>query len=266
MNHKSENPSHVQSVTRALTLLDILAKKNREMSLTEVAEASGWAKSTVHGLLSTLRDYHMADQSPDSGNYHLGIRLFEYGNQIARSWSIRSVSLPAMELLNQELGEMVQLATGDNGDVLYIEKLESTHLLRIVSEIGARLPMHCSSLGKVLLAYKMPSEVKWILSKKGMARWTTHTITDMHTLEKELETIRAQGYSTDDGEIMEGLRCIAAPIFDKDGRVRYAMSVSGIAGSFRGERTDHIVKSLLRAADTISRAMGYFSSGESPTD
>ena len=255
MSKADENHSHVKSVGRALTLLEIFAGQNRELSLTEVSKLSGWPKSTVYGLLSTLRDYHMIDQSPESGHYYLGIRLFELGNLVARSWSIRTIALPAMQQLNQQCGEMVQLAAEDNGDVLYIEKLDSTRLLRIVSEIGARLPMHCSGLGKVLLAHKTASEVKWILSQKGLKRWTSKTITDPGILERELAEIRSQGYGVDDGEIMEGLRCVAVPIFDKDRKVRYAISVSGIAENMRGEHFDQILQGLLHTAETISLAL-----------
>jgi Transcriptional regulator len=257
MKGKEDSSSHVKSVERALLLIDILTTKLDGMSLTEISRAAQWPKSTVHGLLATLRDYHMVDQSPENGHYRLGVRLFELGNLVARSWDIRSVALPAMRQMNKELGEMIQLATEDSGDVLYIEKLDSTHLLRIVSEIGARLPMHCSGLGKVMLAYKTPAEVKWIISQKGMRRLTSRTITDPALLEKELVKIRRQGYAVDDGEIMESLRCVAAPIFDKEGKVKYAISVSGIADSMQGKYLNKVLDTLLHTAEIISYGMGY---------
>ena len=257
VNQKNDATSHVKSVERALRLIDILAENEGEMSLTEIAKTVGWPKSTVHGLLATLRDYHVVDQSPDNGYYRLGVKLFELGNLVARRWDIRSVALPAMRQMNNQLGEMVQLATEDKGDVLYIEKLDSKHLLRIVSEIGARLPMHCSGLGKVLLAYKTPAELRWIISQKGLRRLTSRTITDYELLEKELTKIREQGYAIDDGEIMESLRCVAAPIFDKDGKVRYAISVSGIAENMQGKHFNEVLEALLKTAEVISYEMGY---------
>ena len=257
MKENDHASSHVKSVKRALLLLDILAQGQGEMPLTEIAKAAQWPKSTVHGLLSTLRDSHMVDQSPETGCYRLGVRLFELGNLVGRSWDIREIALPAMRQMNRQLGEMMQLATEDNGDVLYIEKLDSTHLLRIVSETGARLPMHCSGLGKVLLAHKTPAEVKWILSQKGLPRLTSRTITQPALLEKELAKIRGQGYAVDDGEIMESLRCVAAPIYDKDGKVRYAVSVSGIADMLQGEYLARVLDTLLHTAEVISHGMGY---------
>lgn len=256
-DNRERNPSHVQSVARSLMLLDLLAQENREMSLTEIAKAMNWPKTTVHGLITTLRDYNYVDQSPTSGRYHLGVRLFELGNLVARSWDIRVMAKPAMQALNSQLGEMVQLATEDKGEVLYLEKVDSSHMLRIVSEIGARLPMHCSGLGKVLLAYKKPSEVKWIISKHGLHPMTAHTITDRELLEKELIKVRKQGYAIDDREVMDSLRCVAAPIFDRDGNVKYAISVSGLASNLQGERFDMARDELIRTADSISYMMGY---------
>lgn len=256
-NKKSPVQTHVNSVGRALYLLDLLADNGRELSLTELAKAAGWPKSTVHGLVATLRDYGYIDQSPETGRYRLGVRLFELGSAVAQGWDIREMALPAMRALNECVGEMVQLATEDKGEVLYIEKLDSTHMLRIVSQIGARLPMHCSGLGKVLLAHKRPSEVKWILSTKGMPSLTARTITDREVLEQELAKIRKQGYAIDDREIMEGLCCVAAPIYGRDGSVRYAISVSGLSASMCGGHMKTIISELLGAAKSISYAMGY---------
>lgn len=257
VNHEKGITSHVQSVARSLMLLELLARENREMSLTEIANEMTWPKTTVHGLITTLRDYHYADQSPASGRYRLGVRLFELGNIVARSWDVRTVAKPAMQNLNNQLGEMIQLATEDNGEVLYLEKLDSTHMMRIVSEIGARLPMHCTGLGKVLLAYKTPSEVRWIVSKHGMRPMTARTITNLEALEEELLKVKKQGYAIDDREVMDGLRCVAAPIYDRNGDVRFAISVSGFANSLQDERLDIIRAALIRTADGISYAMGY---------
>ena len=259
MNEKTgeRSASHVQSVERALMLLDFLAREDREMGLTEIAKAMRWPKTTVYGLIATLRHHYYVDQSPVTGRYRLGVKLFELGNAVARGWDVRSIARPAMQNLNAKLGEMVQLAIESGGEVLYIEKLDSTHMMRIVSEIGVRLPMHCTGLGKVLLAYKKPSEVKWILSKHGMRMMTANTITDRDAFEQELIKIRRQGYAIDDREIMDSLRCIAAPIFDREGNVEYAVSVSGLAGNLQGERFDTVRDELIRAADNISHSMGY---------
>jgi DNA-binding IclR family transcriptional regulator len=251
------NPSHVQSVARALQVLDLLADENKEMSLTEISNKMNWPKSTIHGILTTLRDYRLVDQSAANGRYRLGVRLFEYGQKVANSWDIRSVAMPVMRELNRVYGEMVQLATEDSGEVLYIEKLDSTRIIRIVSEVGVRLPMHCSGLGKVLLAYKSPGEVKQILTKNGMTRLARSTITDMPRMKAELEMVRKQGYAVDNCETMDGLRCVAAPIRDRGGEVAYALSISGLAEMLSGEYFEKLCASVVKAADEISQLMGY---------
>jgi DNA-binding IclR family transcriptional regulator len=254
---ESEKNSHVQSVERALRLLELLADDGGEMSLTEVAGRLGWPKSTVHGILATLRDYRFVDQSAQNGRYRLGIRLFEFGHKVARNWEIREIGLPVIKKLNEQFGEMVQMAIEDNGEVLYIEKIDSTHIIRIVSDIGIRLPMHCSALGKILLAYLTPAEARRILVKSGMRRMTRNTITDPARMAEELAIIRKQGYAVDNQEIMEGLRCVAAPVRDKQGAVGYAISVSALAERMSGDYFEEVKQGVIESAAEISRLMGY---------
>jgi DNA-binding IclR family transcriptional regulator len=251
-----KKPSHIQSVERAMILLGIMAESSQDMPLTEISVKSGWAKSTVHGLLSTLRDYRFVEQSPETGRYRLGARLFELGNSVARSWDVRVTAKPFLARLSKSLGETVHLAAESDGEVLYLDKVESNQFVRIVSEIGGRLPMHCSGLGKVLLAYKTDAEVKRIADKNGLAPMTARTITSLAELLTELEKVRSQGYAMDDGEIMDNLRCVAAPIFDCDGQARYALSASGLYQNMHGEPLDKAIKLVQQTAETISLAMG----------
>ncbi|MCL2496575.1 MAG: IclR family transcriptional regulator, partial [Clostridiales bacterium] len=257
MINAEKNASHVQSVVRAIQLLQVLADESRELSLTEIADKLGWPKSTAHGILATLLDYRFVDQSPTNGRYRLGIRLFEFGHKVAQNWDIRQIALPVMHKLNSRFGEMVQLATEDSGEVLYIEKVDSTHIIRTVSETGARLPMHCSALGKALLAYRNPAEVKRILNKSGMRRMTGNTITDTASMDIELAKIRKQGYAIDNRETLEGLSCVAAPIRDKCGDIRYAISVCCLAEQLKGAYWEQIKKAVLESAHEISYLMGY---------
>ncbi len=255
-NRSTQKASKIQSVERALILLEILAKENSAMSLTTLSERISLPKSTVHGLLSTLRDYHYVEQLPENGHYRLGIRLFELGNQVSRSWSILDAAHPVMLRLCKELGETVQLGTEDDGEILYLEKLAPNSVVSIMSEVGIRLPMHCSGLGKVLLAQKTPGQLKQYISRKGLTALTKRTITTPQRLEKELEKVRQEGYATDIGEITEGLRCVAAPIWDGSGKVRYAISVSGPILSISDQRMDYIIREVKQAAKEISYSMG----------
>jgi len=247
-----ETTAHVKSIERAFLLVDALAEEPREHSLTELSKKLGWPKSTVHGVLSTLVQYRYAEQSEETGRYRLGIRFFELGNKVGKMWDIRSIAIPYMQKLNAELGEMVQLGTEDRGEMLYLEKLDSTHLIRIVSEIGGRLPIHCTGLGKAMLAYMPPLKVKKIIREHGLTSYTANTITHPAALERELQSIREKGYAIDDGEIMLGLRCVAAPIFDGKGQVKYALSISGMQGNLEGAKLERIKNHVVKAAAAIS--------------
>lgn len=248
--------SHIKSVERAIMLLETLAQDGSGMSLSQISQKLGWPKSTVHGLLTTLRDFCYVDQSLEDSTYRLGTRLFELGNQVARSWVIKEAARPVMLRLVREFGETVQLGTEDDGEILYLDKLVANSVVSIMSEVGLRLPMHCSGLGKVLLAQKSPTQIKRIIARKGLPAMTKRTITTQAKLEKELAQVRENGYAIDDGEIMDGLRCVAVPIWDGTGKVRYALSISGLARNMYGDRLEHIIDSLRQAAGEISYAMG----------
>lgn len=256
MNNK-HTKSHVQSLAKALQIIDFMGAHKKPVSLKEISEQMGWPKSTIHGLLATLRDYNFVSQSAVDGKYILGIRLFELGNALMASWDISRAAHPLMVQLNSRFGETVHLATEEKGEVLYLEKIDSNHLLRIVSQVGARLPMHCTGVGKVLLAYRTPKEIRQIIQAHPLESYTSKTITNPLTLEKELERIRERGFAYDEGEIMDSLRCVAAPIFSSDGSVSYSLSVSGLDSNIGNERLETITKALLNACAIISKEMGY---------
>lgn len=249
--------SQIKSVAKALKIIDILAEAKGELSLGEIANKLGLAKSTVHGLLSTLRDFGYVEQSNFTGKYKLGLRLFELGNVVAHGWDVRTVAAPYIQRLVDELGETVHLVVLDKGEVLYIDKRECRHSLRIVSQVGMRLPAHCTGVGKVLLASLSPEEVRRIVATKGLPRFTKNTITDLETLEKELAKVRAQGYAIDNEEIMDSLRCVAAPIRDHTGKVCAAISVSGPVARLEGEKLTLAIKQVTQTAAEISAELGY---------
>lgn len=249
--------THVRSVAKALMVLNVLAGHQREMSLGNIAKEMQLAKSTAYGLLATLRDFGYIEQSPLDGKYRLGVRLFEVGNAVANSWDVRQVGAPFIQTLVDVLGETVHLVILDKGEVLYIDKRESTKSLRIVSQVGTRLPAHCTGVGKVFLANLPIGEVKRIIASKGLSRYTKNTITDFRQLEDELNLIRQQGYALDNEEIMESLRCVAVPLRDHIGKVCAAISVSGPLSRFVGEQLETIVNLIVRIGQELSASLGY---------
>ena len=252
-----ESESKIQSVARALTIVDTLAEVRGELALNEIATRLSLPKSTVHGLVSTLKDFGYIEQSTFTGKYRLGIRFFEIGHVVAQGWEVRKVAAPYIQKLLELLFETVHLAVLDKLEVLYIDKRESGESLRIVSQVGMRLPAHCTGVGKVLMAHLSPEERTELINKKGLPRFTKNTLTDVESLEDELTRIRMQGFAIDNEEIMDSLRCVAAPIRDQTGKVISAISLSGPVSRLRGERFEHAIRSVTETAEEISAGLGY---------
>ena len=249
--------SKIQSVARAFTIVDILAEAQDGLALNEIASRMSLPKSTVHGLISTLKDFSYVEQSVFTGKYKLGVRFFEVGNIVAQGWEVRTVAAPYISQLLEELGETVHLVVLDKMEVLYIDKRESRHSLRIVSQIGTRLPAHCTGVGKVLMAHLTPEQRAELISKKGLPRLTRNTLTDPEPLKEELAQVKRQGYAIDNEEIMDSLRCVAAPIRDQSGNVISAISLSGPVGRLNGKSLEKAIKRVKETAEEISARLGY---------
>ncbi|SHF54867.1 transcriptional regulator, IclR family [Desulforamulus putei DSM 12395] len=247
----------IRSIAKALMVIEYLASCQTEVPLSNISSKLKMSKSTVHGILSTLKQYGYIEQSSFTGNYKLGIRFFELGRIVASTWDVRAVSGPYIQKLLERTGETVHLVVLDKGEVLYIDKRESNQSLRIVSEIGSRLPAHCTGVGKVLLAYLPKLEMQRIITTKGLPQYTKNTITDPLKLEEELKAIRERGYAYDIEEIMENLSCIAAPIFDYSGKAIAAISISGPSTRFTAVRLEEIKPILIETAAEISTSLGY---------
>ncbi len=256
-NFLQNGPNQIRSVAKALMILDLLTENPHGLSLSAISRKLNMAKSTTHGILSTMRDFGYIEQSPFNGYYKLGMRLFEAGNVIANNMDVRRIAIPYIQKLVDEVHETVHLAVLDKGEVLYIDKQECIRSFRIISQVGSRLPAHCTGVGKALLAYLPAEEVKRIIATKGLQRYTKHTITDPVKLEAELESIRKQGYALDNQEIMESLQCVAAPIRNYDGKVCAAISVSGVSSRIKGEMLQTIIGLVLDTAGAISSELGY---------
>jgi DNA-binding IclR family transcriptional regulator len=249
--------SKIQSIARALTIIDTLAEARGELALNEIARRLGLAKSTTYGLISTLKDFGYVEQSAFNCKYKLGLRLFEVGSVVAESWEIRSVASPFIQRLLEEVGETVHLGILDKYEVLYIDKRETTGALRIVSQVGMRLPAHCTGIGKVLLAYLSPEARLEVIRVKGLPRYTRNTLTDPKVVEAELAKVRQQGYAIDNEEIMDSLRCIAAPIRNQVGQVVSAISIAGPVSRLRNEQFKKAIRRVIQTAAVISANLGY---------
>ncbi|MDR2487646.1 MAG: IclR family transcriptional regulator [Clostridiales Family XIII bacterium] len=257
METRSASGGGIKVVIKAAAIIDLLADSEHALSLTEIATQLGIARSTLHGILATLVSVGYLTKETDTGNYRLGLHLFEIGNKISRKLDERKIAKPYMEQLSERTGETVHLAVLEDGEVLYINKQESNSSIRIITESGIKLPAHCTGVGKALLSGLCDERIKEIAKKKGLAKYTETTITGISRLLKDIERIRAQGFAADDQEFMVGLRCVAIPIRNIGGEVVCAISISGPVSRMSGELFEMKKRHLMKAARSISKKLGY---------
>ncbi len=244
MEESNSGPYKVQVLDRAVAILELLSGSSSEMSLGELTDATGLHKSTVHRLLQVLETHHLVSKSVLHGRYRLGMKLFELGSRAVANLDLRDRFRSRLEWLVLRTAETVHLCVMDDDEMLYIDKLEPERSLRISSTIGKRVGVHCSAVGKAMLACLPEQNVREILRRRGMARRTPHTIVDANRLIAELECVRLRGYALDQEETMEGLCCVGAPIFDELGRAVAAISISGPAFRFTAQKIETLAETL----------------------
>ena len=251
-----DGKKNIKSIVKMSKIIDVIAFEQSALSLSELSQRLGIAKSTLHGLLSTLVNIRYLEQEQDTGRYKLGVQLFELGSQIANTWSEKTIAKSYMKKLVEETGETVHLGMLSNGEVLYVDKQEANSSIRIDTAPGAKLPLHCTGVGKVLLAYSDESEIEKILSSK-LNKYTDQTIDNAVALRKQLVEIRKVGYSFDNQEFVDGLRCVAAPIFDYQKKVIFALSISGPLSRMKQTEIMKYRDLLVNATKEISQKLGY---------
>ena len=250
------NQNTVHSLLKAIDLLDILASEEGGLKLGVIAERSGYPKSTVHALLSTMRDRGLVSQQED-GCYSLGIRLFEYGAAVSRGFDIGRAARPYLEKLASLTGANAVISMIDSRGVVAFDYAASSTGIQIVPEIGVRLPLHAVSQGKLMLSTLPDSRAVRLAEQRGLTPFTPHTIADSAALLRQLAEIRAVGYAVEDGEYKIGLRSLSAPVFVSGGEVRYALTTIGF---FRRVNTDDFtaaVRHTTQQAARLSAALGY---------
>jgi len=253
--------STVQSIERALDILELLAKEGQPMRLTDLSLKLGQHKSTVHRLLATLERRQYVEQHRDTGRYGLGLRVFELGARVFNKMELRVEVNPFLRELVDRTSETAHLVIRDGWEAVYIDKVESPHSIRMYSEIGKRTPLYCTSMGKVLLAGMSDDEIERFLREVKLVRYTPNTITDPNELRRHLHQVRINGYAIDDAEHEENVRCIGAPIRDYMGRVIGAVSLAGPSMRITRERMGELAKVLKEVTARISARFGYDEEG-----
>ncbi|WP_342615449.1 IclR family transcriptional regulator [Peribacillus frigoritolerans] len=246
----------IQSVDRALRILDLFDEHTAELKITDISNQLGLHKSTVHSLLKTLLIHGYISQNPENGKYGLGMKLYERGNYVIQSLDVRELSKKFLMDLSVKTGQTAHLVILDGKEGVYIDKVEGPMAVILYSKIGKRIPLHSSAVGKALIAFKDQEEIKKILNGYVYFKQTESTISGESEFLRELQQVQSQGYAVDNQENEPGVRCIAAPIRNHENKVVAAISLSTLIARIDEAQLDIFIEQLKQAAFQLSEQMG----------
>lgn len=248
------------SLDKALTLLNFFNSDRRVIGLSELSRLSDMPKATVYRMISTLQAHGFIAKVSVMGKdnqYRLGLRFLEFGKMVSEDLEIRSVALPYMEKLRDNLNEAVQLIIRDGDEAVYIEKLECTQYIRLYTRTGRRAPLFGGACPRAILTFLPDDEIERILASVPLVKVAYGTITDKAKLEQMIKEDRERGYTVSYSELEPGTAAIGAPIFDYTGSVVASISVAGPEGRFTEKENPVIIEELLKTTGEISKALGY---------
>ncbi|HEY4048142.1 MAG TPA: IclR family transcriptional regulator [Acidobacteriaceae bacterium] len=251
---KTGGPYQLQSLDRAVAVLEVLGERDTPLSLAEVCHHMSLHKSTAHRLLMVLERSALIERTPEN-RFRLGLKLYELGNRAVEQVDLRARVHPYFRRLAAQVGETVHLSVLQKTSVVYLDKVEPNRRVCMTSKTGSSNPVYCTSMGKAMLAFQPPEVTDQIISKIRFVRFTHKTLVSKEALLKALETVRRRGYAIDDQEIELGVRCVGAPIFDEKQRAIAAVSVSGPASRITPQSVPEIVEHLLRCCREISSSL-----------
>jgi IclR family transcriptional regulator, acetate operon repressor len=255
-NPRASRGDTVQSLTRALGLLNVLARHDQGLGLSDAAKETGLAVSTAHRLLSTLSHENFVCFDPERGVWMIGVQAFIVGSAFLRARELAGVARPIMRQLMEDSGETVNLAVEEGGEAIYVAQIECRKTMRAIARPGGRAAIHCSGVGKALLAAMSDDEVERIIAARGLAAATADTITTPAALRAELAAVRKRGFAIDHEENAIGLRCVAATVFDEHGKPIAAISISGPRARISDDLLMPLGEAVREAARQITAGLG----------
>ncbi|MCD6355943.1 MAG: IclR family transcriptional regulator [Anaerolineaceae bacterium] len=247
----------IQSVLRTFKVIKVLSENYEGISLTQLSQQVNLHKSTVSRILRTLKSENLVRQEIESSKYSLGTGFLEISLKYLGGVDLRKISFPYMQKLQEILGETINLAILDYDEIIYIERVVSHQALRHSMKIGDRVPARYTSLGKSMLAFSDQDSVKKMLKEKKLTKNTPYTKTDINALMKEFEEIRHTKIAFDNREHQKNIRCLGSPIFNADGKVVGAISMSGPAVRITDEKISEYGKVIMQTAEEISHELGW---------
>ncbi len=253
MRKKDGHTPTIQVLERTFALLDVLASHHEPLALKDISERTGLHPSTAHRILNDLAAGRFVDR-PEPGSYRLGMRLLELGNLVKVRLDVREAALVPMRELHRITHQPVNLSVRQGDEIVYIERTYSERSgMQVVRAVGGRAPLHLTSVGKLFLAHDDAQRVRSYATRTGLAGHTRNSLTDLASLERELDKVRQQKVARDDEELELGVRCMAAGIYDDQGKLVAGLSVSAPADRLEEAWLER-VKST---AAQISQSLGY---------
>lgn len=246
---RSPDRSQLSSVGNAARVLKAFTSRRREYGVSELARELDLSTSSVHRILATLRTEHLVEQDVDTGRYRLGLAIYDLAAAVTAGFDLSHAILQPMAVLRNQTGETVHVAVLDGREVVYVERLDSPHTLRMFLDVGRRNWAHCTGTGKVLLAALPIVDLDRLLDGWNLEAVTEHTITDREALRTQLEDVREDGYAVNLGESEQGVVSVSAPIRDRSGQVVASMSVAG-----PDTRMDQDLTAITHAVTTAAAA------------
>lgn len=253
--------NHVQTIERVSLILDMVGQNPQGISLGDIAAGLNLPKGTVHRILSSLSHYGFVRQNGKARNYFLGLKLMDLGTRLANQLDLRRTAEPILRALSDKTRETVHLVLLDNGEIVYIDKIENhqgSSGLKMASRLGARNPAHCCAVGKALLSRHSEEALDEFIRQHGLAPRTANTIVDVTRFKEHIRQVGLQGYAVDDEENERGIRCVAAPVLNEKGIPVAAVSISGPSVRITKRLIQDVLRhEVVRTASEISYLLGY---------
>lgn len=257
MTRQEQDQYYLSTVKNALRILNAFSVEQPEHRVSDLAAILGLNKSAVSRLLSTLASEGYVIKDPETQKYRLGLRILTLNSIVTSQLEINREARPILRQLVQEVGEAAHIAVLEGNEVVYLEQVESLHHVRILSYVGRRNPIHCTSSGKVMLAFQHPDFIEDFLRQK-LERYTSATVTDPDVLRRQLAEIRASEFCSSVGEFLEDVVSFASPVRDYTKKVIAAVSVIGPKHRIKPQQHPFIRTRVIKAAREISRNLGYY--------
>ncbi|TNH19331.1 DNA-binding transcriptional regulator KdgR [Testudinibacter sp. TR-2022] len=262
---KDTQPDSVSSVLKVFGILEALAEQ-KEIGITDLAQRLMMSKSTTYRFLQTMKTLGFVSQQGESDKYGLTLKLFELGAKSLEYVDLISLADKEMRVISEQTNEALHLGALDGTEIVYLHKIDSGYNLRMQSRIGRRNPLYSTAIGKVLLSDYTDEEVQKVLQPVEFVKHTAKTLENIEQLQQALLQVRSQHYAEDNEEQEPGLRCIAAPIYDRFGRIIAGLSISLPTIRFEEDKLQHLVGLLQQAGKNISEQLGFHDYPSTTTD